>query len=390
MNRNSAFDGRRRSVAAGGSPAGEDRIGVVGRRAVGRYGAMVRPGFTLVELLVVIVIIAILIGLLVPAVGAVRRVAKEASCKAVLTALETGLETFKTETGGSYPPSFSDADGSSGALPLGKVKSPYNGADISISGAGLLVWALSGADLLGTPGFKAFLPATGSPKNPSGQWSYDTGNVNTSELPERSSAYALYGTGSTNVNQPMHARSGPYVDNSKLKMSQNESHDLSRPNFVVSEEFKLRGADPVREYPMYLDTFGYPVLYWRGDSAGRTMADEHRRTGSGRGMYHWEDNGALLTDADSAGNDPDLVRNTALVLNKAREAHVLNWLLRFPDSYQPSDALPTGNFPCYIRNEAVKARFEPHRPESYLLVSPGFDGLYGTADDITNFQHHGQ
>jgi hypothetical protein len=27
----------------------------------------------------------------------------------------------------------------------------------------------------------------------------------------------------------------------------------------------------------------------------------------------------------------------------------------------------------------------PHRPDSFILISAGLDGLYGTADDITNF-----
>jgi hypothetical protein len=27
----------------------------------------------------------------------------------------------------------------------------------------------------------------------------------------------------------------------------------------------------------------------------------------------------------------------------------------------------------------------PHRPDSYILISAGLDGLYGTSDDITNF-----
>jgi len=27
----------------------------------------------------------------------------------------------------------------------------------------------------------------------------------------------------------------------------------------------------------------------------------------------------------------------------------------------------------------------PYRPDSYILISAGADGYYGTADDITNF-----
>jgi hypothetical protein len=36
-------------------------------------------------------------------------------------------------------------------------------------------------------------------------------------------------------------------------------------------------------------------------------------------------------------------------------------------------------------NPKITAKLTPHRPNSYLLISPGYDGEYGTADDITNF-----
>ena len=39
----------------------------------------------------------------------------------------------------------------------------------------------------------------------------------------------------------------------------------------------------------------------------------------------------------------------------------------------------------YIRDPKIEARLWPYRPDSYLLISAGADGLYGTADDIRNF-----
>jgi hypothetical protein len=39
----------------------------------------------------------------------------------------------------------------------------------------------------------------------------------------------------------------------------------------------------------------------------------------------------------------------------------------------------------YIQDPKVTARPWPYRPDSYLLISAGADGLYGTPDDICNF-----
>ncbi|MHC4112169.1 MAG: hypothetical protein ACYSUY_13945, partial [Planctomycetota bacterium] len=37
------------------------------------------------------------------------------------------------------------------------------------------------------------------------------------------------------------------------------------------------------------------------------------------------------------------------------------------------------------KNKKVKIKSSPHRADSFILISAGFDGLYGTKDDIVNF-----
>jgi len=315
-------------------------------------GPGLRAGFTLVELMVVIVIIGVLIAILVPAVGAVRRIAKETSTKAVIQALETGLQTYKTDTrvGGTFPPSASDRSD-------GDVASPYGSGRIPISGAGLLVWALSGADLLGTPGFK--------PTGGNGTWADSTGN----------SGMGLY---ALNNGTPVHPRSGPYIESGKVKLSASlREGNVTR--FVIDAETKARGSEFRRNYPMYLDAFGYPVLYWRADPAGKRIADDTPgQTGNDRGVYHWSDNAALVS---RQAVDPEV-----LVLSGAGSEHKLEW----GNVGTPQNPPALGTFPRYIRNESVQAKIWPHREDSYLLVSPGADGLYGTADDIANFEHNGR
>jgi len=45
------------------------------------------------------------------------------------------------------------------------------------------------------------------------------------------------------------------------------------------------------------------------------------------------------------------------------------------------------SFARFIWNRRIKARNEPVNKDSFLLISPGADALWGTEDDITNFKH---
>ena len=42
-------------------------------------------------------------------------------------------------------------------------------------------------------------------------------------------------------------------------------------------------------------------------------------------------------------------------------------------------------FARFIWDPSIKARNTPVRKKEYLLISAGTDGIYGTADDITNW-----
>lgn len=340
-----------------------------------------RRGFTLVELMVVIAIIALLVGILVPAVAAVRTQARNAASNAALSAISNGLESFKGEArlGSDYPPSWSDqpATGSD----YGQVSSPYENLPgtgqpmgfMDITGAGLLVWALAGADQLGTPGFRAF---RSSDYNADRLWSNDTHDDNVSDDPTQSGAYALRNDG-----RALQPRSGPYVETSKIGISKwNRTGEFA----IEAEEEAAPGShNPARDYPMFLDGFGFPILYWRADPAGVRLAHKtisQVNDASDRGIYHWEDNAALVENAS-----PD-----RLILRPGADEHKLEFPWQNLDSFSPTNLPDMETFPRYILDDGVQVKLAPQRADSYLLISPGADGIYGTADDVTNFKHHGR
>ena len=66
-------------------------------------GLVFRPGFTLLEMLVVIAIIATLVGMLIPAVQGAREAARQAQCANNLRQIGVAL-TRHASTADSFPP----------------------------------------------------------------------------------------------------------------------------------------------------------------------------------------------------------------------------------------------------------------------------------------------
>ena len=310
-----------------------------------------RRGFTLVELLTAIAIIALLIGLLVPAVAKARDLARKVHTQSLLSALGKGCEMFQNETG-QYPRS-------SGGNPFEAANYPAKQPPaVPLSGAQWLMLQLVGAD------FQGYVKVTGTPTaqdwlnwyNP--QWVPPQGQT----APPRLSRYVDV-SGKIAKSPEVYAKEQGLTLPDALKLG--TQGDTYWPN---------------NRLPFAVDAFGYPVLYYvANEQAKLPFADWS--AGFNPGRYDQKDN-APITGFGAAQPGFELGGG------KPHPMATLGWSSSAPNN-QPD---PLASFAGKVYDRGLfemrggGGKVWPYRPDTFLLVSPNRDGLYGTTDDVTNFE----
>jgi prepilin-type N-terminal cleavage/methylation domain-containing protein len=311
-----------------------------------------RRAFSLVELMVVIGIIALLIGIAMPAFSKARESARVASTGATISAISTGIEQFRADDklGGAYPPSYMMEElKGAGAGDL-RAASPHSTATtpINVGGASLVVWALAGADLLGTPGFRD-LNRVDAASMGLAPWYDDTGRAGTS-------LYALDAAG-----QPLWPRTS-LVDIGKMKFPDRRG-----------DEFYIKGetTDTPLSSVCFLDAFGYPILYYRAN-AGKAFNVDENDLFNNQGTFNRRENANITGPMRFNKNLPHFQPrvSTPNLIGKVS-----------------GNAVPEkGTFGYTLWNQNVTAKTTSYNAETYVLLSAGPDGAFGTGDDVANFQ----
>ena len=109
-----------------------------------------RPGFTLIEVVVVILILTVLAALLMPALTGAQRSARRAKAVAEITQLASALELFKS-TYGIYPPSFIvlkenaeyDTSNADDAHSVRMLRRMWPNISINVNGSGSHTWNIN-------------------------------------------------------------------------------------------------------------------------------------------------------------------------------------------------------------------------------------------------------
>ncbi len=302
-----------------------------------------RNGFTLVELLTVMGIIVILISLLLPALGTVNRYAKKVKQRAQFHAFDVALELYKNEFD-EYPDSgLQDATGQ-----------PY-------CGAMKFCEALLGQDLLGFHPNSYFLN--------SGQDNFGT------------PLYDLLTTDPDYVDN-LKTRKGPYLELEnanayKLKhlYGAGNTGTFEQERYVLCDVYSrvrlLPDADNIR------GKSGMPILYYKADTSkishSRAAADLNPDPRISQSIYNYNDNDELVQlglpwDATGLLEHPMDSRSTANQTSTGGTSDTQKYFYEKIRDEKFPDIAP-----------------RPKKADSYILISAGFDGEYGTPDDIFNF-----
>ncbi len=320
-----------------------------------------KRAFTLIELLTVVAIIALLIGILVPAVTRAKRSALEVAIKAQHDGIYKGLELFKNDFG-FYPSSVSQSNDGL----LNSARDIATATKLVVTGAHRLAYAMMGRDKLGCPA-KTGTDSTGmtagaefGPDSITG-WYYSgaagptAGQFNAPWI----------GPNGANWGSPAlkTARKAPYVnpegftivgDNS---MGSGADANGDEYNWLLCDKYEKglgEKIDAVTKYPLHS-----PILYFTANLSGDRIFGSGNPNFS-KNIYYWSDNVQILNQANALAD----VDNSGTV--------------------------DEGDFWAFIEDKGARvgtgpdAR-RPHNPESLILWSRGNDGIFGTDDDIVNW-----
>ncbi len=300
----------------------------------------IRKGFTLVELLVVMAIIGLLVAIAVPGLNLAKFKAKEGVLKAKLNTISTALESFNGDQG-FYPASSTSRTSPYGVWDAnddGMVNVNDSGdqdASIVDTGAHLLTRALIGADGLGYQknGFYR-VGNNGQPVDINNNSTVRTNYLDT----EGFQIEPLSNTVNPNIEGMDMAEINRQLG-LELDTTYKGYGDAAwlNPNSVIRDD---------------LTRYSMPILYYKANKRNYLIAGDNN---TGTGIYNYSDNQAFT--------DPTYMELSA------RE--VLN------------------NFAYYIWDNNTPVITDPaSRPckkDSFILITAGKDGLYGTADDICSF-----
>jgi type II secretory pathway pseudopilin PulG len=301
--------------------------------------AYAKTGFTIIELLTIISIIVIIIGVLLPGLNMIRWYAKYTTQKNLFRNIDTGLQAYEIDFG-EYPDS--SATDATGAQYCGAMK---------------LAEAMAGQDGLGF--------------NPDSKFTADDGSGNTELYPPSQG-----GPGSWPDWYKENLRNRKeYLEAKDVQICSLDNLYASASGFTFTNEVALL-CDVYKRNEIRNSKgtkLGMPILYYKADTS-KLVHDVNVPTNPGN-TYNYLDNHKFL----SLG-----VRWDPAVIHQLYKAN------SGPPLYTPTGAPEGQVFYKKILDESALPILRPYNKNSYILISAGGDGIYGTGGslktkDVFNF-----
>ncbi len=307
-------------------------------------------GFTIVELLTVMAVIAMLMGILVPALNLVRKLAKDVNQRAEFHSIDVALAAYINESATQqYPDSFQSGTKTTGQITVGAQK---------------LAEALLGRDLVGF--------------DPNSTWNAYADSL----APAITYTYAKTDPQKT---ASLERRQGPYLDPGNAEVFQVGNGQLfantynvypgsPRPAPVLTDVYRVKNVVSKGKTVMA----GTPILYYKANTSVTKFPDVN--------------DPALpipIPDADANSSIYNSIDNEELIacgqLKNPNALHNFDFITT--PKVKP-DGTHDGRWWFYksITDRKITSQARPYNMTGYILISAGADGIYGTRDDIYNFQ----
>ena len=188
----------------------------------------------------------------------------------------------------------------------------------------------------------------------------------------------------TQVDDSLARREGPYLDPTNAEAFQvGQLYDAGHRGFVYD------GVTIASPAPVLTDIYrvknvvlskktvmaGSPILYYKANTT----------------TTHFPDVAVFTTidDANAVKSIYDSNDNEELIaLNTVKNTAVQHYFNALPSPGSLSGSINGGRWWFYktITDRKITSQARPYNMTSYILISAGADGIYGTKDDIYNFQ----
>ncbi len=291
-----------------------------------------RCGFTIIEMLTVLSIIVILISLLVPSLGAAKRFAREVRQKAQFRAIGAGLDMFNGDEL-AYPDS-----------------GRYDPTGVEYCGAIKLCEAMVGQDLMGYHPASRFRDDFTNGADAIQLYDYDPYTMVPAVDPDEN-----------NIRSRELYMDAEHAGANRLEDIYGEAGGMTglfrKDLFVLTDVYtRLTNRNPQNTGARQV---GMPILYYKADDT-KTRND--------------------VVLANYASNVYDYTDNQDLVVLGMPDDSGLG---SYPQHKMDTDY---AEFYKMINNDRIGIQYgRPMYPDTYILQSAGYDGQYGTADDMFNF-----